>query len=78
MKNSLKIGALALFVAVSFAACKGSSSNGTSDSDTAKKADTAMSKMAPDTSKKDTSKKATADTSKKAATPAAKDTAKKK
>ncbi|MCO5946920.1 hypothetical protein [Mucilaginibacter flavidus] len=73
MKNSFKMGALALVIAVSFAACKGKGSAGSADSDTTKKADTAM-KMA-DTAKKmaDTAKKM-ADTAKKMA----KDTTKKK
>jgi len=70
MKNSFKMGALALVIAVSFTACKGKGASGSADSDTSKKADTSM-KMAPDTAKKDTSKKA--DTSK-----MAKDTSKKK
>lgn len=68
MKN-FKLGFLALAIAVSFAACKGSSS--ASGSDTSK-ADT--SKMAADTSKADTSKMA-ADTSK--ADTSKKDTTKK-
>jgi hypothetical protein len=73
MKNSFKMGALALIIAVSFAACKGKGAAGSADSDTSKKADTAM-KMA-DTAKKmaDTAKKM-ADTAKKMA----KDTTKKK
>jgi len=65
MKNSFKIGFLALAIATSFAACKG---KGAAGSDTTAKADTGKvdtSKMA-DTSKKDTSKmKMSADTSKK-------------
>jgi len=76
MKNSFKMGALALVIAVSFAACKGNKAPGTIDSDSLKKAGDTTTKVA-DTSKKavDTSKKAAADTSKKAA---AKDTTKKK
>jgi hypothetical protein len=74
MKNSFKLGVLALAIAVSFAACKGKGGSGSADSakDTAKM-DTAA-KMA-DTAKKmaDTAKKM-ADTAKKMAT----DTAKKK
>jgi hypothetical protein len=70
MKNSFKIGALAMVIAVSFAACKGKSGNGSSDSDTSKKVDTTVVKV--DTSKKaDTSKKVAVDTAKK-------DTSKKK
>ena len=63
MKNAFKMGALAVIIAVSFAACKGSGSAGSSDSDTSKKADTA--KVVADTAKKDTSKKLAADTAKK-------------
>ena len=59
MKNSIKLGALALVVAVSFAACGGNKSTSTTDSltvktDTTVKVDT--SKTA-DTTKKDTTKK---------------------
>ncbi|GGA90513.1 MULTISPECIES: hypothetical protein [Mucilaginibacter] len=57
MKN-FKLGFLALAIAVSFAACKGSSSSSAADST---KADS--SKMAADTTKADTSKMA-ADTTK--------------
>jgi hypothetical protein len=71
MKNSFKMGALALVIAVSFAACKGKGSAGSADSDTTKKADTTM-KMADTTKKADTTMKM-ADTTKKAA-----DTTKKK
>jgi hypothetical protein len=55
MKNSFKLGALALAIAVSFAACKGS---GSATTDTAKMDSAKMdsSKMAMDTTKKDTSK----------------------
>ena len=62
MKNSIKIGALALAIAVSFAACKGKS--GAAADSTATKTDTTA--KAADTSKKaaDTTKKA-ADTTKK-------------
>ncbi len=68
MKNSFKLGFLALAIAVSAAACKGNSSASSADStakvdsaataapaDTAAKADT--SKAAADTTKKDTTKK---------------------
>ena len=72
MKNSFKMGALALIIAVSFAACKGKGSAGSADSDTSKKADTAMkmadtAKKMADTAKKraDTAKKMAADTTKK-------------
>jgi hypothetical protein len=65
MKNSFKLGVLALAIAFSFAACKG---KGAAGSDSTK---TDSAKM--DTAKKDTAKKM-ADTSKKAA----KDTTKKK
>jgi len=71
MKNSFKMGALALVIAVSFAACKGKGAAGTSDSDTTKKVDTT--KVVVDTTKK------VVDTTKKADTAKAKtDTAKKK
>ena len=61
MKNSFKIGFLALAIAVSAAACKG---NGVASSaDSTKMADSA--KMASDTAKKDTSMKMSADTTKK-------------
>jgi len=66
------MGALALIIAVSFAACKGKGSAGSADSDTSKKADTAMkmadtAKKMADTAKKmaDTAKKMAADTTKK-------------
>jgi len=66
MKNSFKLGALALVIAVSFAACKGNGSNGSSDTDTTKKVvvDTTK-KVVVDSTKKvvDTTKKA--DTTKK-------------
>ena len=74
MKNSFKLGALALAIAVSFAACKGNGSNGSKDSDTSKKADTSMAKMADTSKKADTGKMKMADTSKKMAA----DTSKKK
>jgi hypothetical protein len=69
MKNSFKMGALALVIAVSFAACKGKGSAGSGDStkdttkvDTAKVADTTKkvadtTKAKVDTAKKDTTKK---------------------
>ena len=73
MKNSFKLGALALVIAFSFAACKGKSGSSAADSakadsakmDSAKMTDTAKKMM--DTAKKkmDTAKKMTADTSKK-------------
>ena len=77
MKNSFKMGALALVIAVSFAACKGKGAAANADSlakDSLAKDSAA--KAAADTAKKaaDTAKKA-ADTAKKAA--AAADTAKK-
>jgi hypothetical protein len=72
MKNSFKMGALALVIAVSFAACKGKGAAGSADSDTTKKMDTTAkmadtSKKMADTSKKmaDTTKKMAADTTKK-------------
>jgi len=64
MKNSFKLGVLALAITVSFAACKGSGAAGSSDSDTSKK-------VVVDTTKKvtvDTTKKVTVDTTKKADT----------
>jgi hypothetical protein len=69
MKNSFKVGAVALVIAVSFAACKGNGSSGTdtTKTDSTVKKDTVVkidstvkkdtSKMAADTAKKDTSKK---------------------
>jgi len=64
MKNSFKFGALALVIAVSFAACKGKSTSGTTDSTV--KVDSTVKKdsttVQADTTKKDTTKK---DTSKK-------------
>jgi len=68
MKNSFKIGFLALAIAVSAVACKGKSGSSAADSakmaDSTKMADSA--KMATDTAKKDTSKmKMSADTTKK-------------
>ena len=77
MKNTFKMGALALVVAVSFAACKGKGSAG---ADSAKmdsaKMDSAKMAAPADTSKKmaDTGKMKMADTSKKMM----KDTTKKK
>ncbi|SEP43979.1 hypothetical protein SAMN05428947_11957 [Mucilaginibacter sp. OK283] len=65
MKNSFKLGLVALAIATSFAACKGSGSSSAADSakmDTAKmdtaKADSAKTDTAKtDTTKKDTTKK---------------------
>ena len=58
MKNSFKLGALALVIAVSFAACKGNGSNGSSDTDTTKKVVVDSTKKVVDTTKKaDTTKK---------------------
>ncbi|SHM24843.1 hypothetical protein [Mucilaginibacter sp. OK098] len=64
MKNSFKMGALALVIAVSFAACKGKSDSTTTDTtvkvdstvkkDSVVKVDTTAKK---DTTKKDTTKK---------------------
>jgi hypothetical protein len=68
MKNSFKIASLALAIAVSFAACKGSSSTTSADS----------TKAAVDTAKKDTTAKMAADTGKMAADTTKKDTTKKK
>jgi len=58
MKNSIKLGALALAMAVSFASCSGKKSTSAADS---VKADSAK----VDTAKKDTTKKMSADTTKK-------------
>ena len=62
MKNSFKIGALALAIAVSFAACKGKNGSGSADStvkvDSTVKKDSTVVKA--DTAKKDTTKKDTA------------------
>jgi len=68
MKNSLKVGFLALAIAVSFAACKSKSGASSADSakmadsakaaDSMKMADTSKMKMS-DTTKKDTTKKDT-------------------
>jgi hypothetical protein len=67
MKNAFKVGFLALAIAVSFTACKGSASTATADSakmaDSAKaadsvKADSSKMKMA-DTTKADSTKKDT-------------------
>jgi hypothetical protein len=69
MKNSFKLGALALAIAVSFAACKGKGSAGgdstkmdSAKMDSAKMTDTAKkmmdtAKKMVDTAKKDTAKK---------------------
>jgi hypothetical protein len=61
MKNSFKLGVLALAIAVSFVACKGNGAAGSKDSDTTKK-------VVVDTTKKvviDSSKKVVVDTTKK-------------
>ncbi len=71
MKNSFKLGALALVIAVSFAACKGKGGSGTDSvkTDSVVKVDSTVKKdttVKVDTAKKaDTSKKAAADTAKK-------------
>ncbi len=61
MKNSFKVGALALAIAVSFAACKGAGSKSTDS--TAVKTDSTVVKTDSttkvDTAKKDTTKKDT-------------------
>jgi hypothetical protein len=66
MKNSFKLGFLALAITVSFAACKGNGSTGSTDSDTTKKVVVDSSKkvvvdstkkVVVDTMKKDTTKK---------------------
>jgi hypothetical protein len=57
MKNSFKIGTLALIIAVSFAACKGKGAAGAVKVDTSKKDSTAAVKA--DSTKKDTTKKDT-------------------
>jgi hypothetical protein len=60
MKNSFKVGALALVIAVSFAACKGKSGSGSADSTV--KVDSTVKKdstVKVDTAKKDTTKKDT-------------------
>ena len=68
MKNSFKIGFLALAIAVSAGACKGKSGSSAADSlkaaDSVKTADS-IKKATSDTTKKDTSKTAVADTTKK-------------
>jgi len=63
MKNSFKIGALALIIAVSFAACKGKGAAGSGDTakDTTVKVDTTKK----DTTAKVDTTKAKADTTKK-------------
>ncbi len=65
MKNSFKMGALALVIAVSFAACKGKGASGsdTTKTDSVKKDSTTVIKT-DSTAKKDTTK-AAADTTKK-------------
>ena len=71
MKNSFKLGALALVIAVSFAACKGKGAAGADSlkTDSTVKVDSTVKKdstVKVDTAKKaDTSKKAAADTAKK-------------
>ena len=67
MKNSFKMGALALVIAVSFAACKGKSDSAAGDTtkvtdttkvvDTTKKVVVDTTKKVVDTTKKDTTKK---------------------
>lgn len=60
MKNSFKMGALALVIAVSFAACKGKSGSGSADSTV--KVDSTVKKdsvVKVDSTKKDTTKKDT-------------------
>ncbi|QEC79144.1 hypothetical protein [Mucilaginibacter ginsenosidivorax] len=65
MKNSFKLGLVALAIATSFAACKGSGSASGTDTakmdtakmDTAKKDTTKMDTAKKDTTKKDTAKK---------------------
>ena len=68
MKNSFKMGALALVIAVSFAACKGKSDQ--AGGDTTKVTDT--------TKVVDTTKQVVVDTTKKVADTTKKDTTKKK
>jgi len=65
MKNTLKLGALALALAVSFASCSGKKS--TSAADSTAKADSIAKTTPPnpDTAKHDTSKMKMADTTKK-------------
>lgn len=60
MKNTLKLGALALVLTISFASCSGSKSTSTTDS-TKTGLDTAA-KPHPDTAKHDTTKMAGPDT----------------
>jgi ABC-type glycerol-3-phosphate transport system substrate-binding protein len=58
MKNSFKMGALALVIAVSFAACKGKSGSGSADSTV--KVDSTVKKdstVKVDSTKKDSTKK---------------------
>jgi hypothetical protein len=64
MKNSFKIGALALIIAVSFAACKGKGASGsdTTKTDSTVKVDSTIKKdstVKVDSTKKDTTKKDT-------------------
>ena len=58
MKNSIKLGAVALVLAVAFASCGGNKSTSTVDSTTVKKDTTVKVDSAKvDTAKKDTTKK---------------------
>ncbi|OCX53606.1 hypothetical protein BEL04_04750 [Mucilaginibacter sp. PPCGB 2223] len=58
MKNSIKLGAVALVVAVAFAACGGNKSASTVDSTVVKKDSTVkVDSVKADTTKKDTTKK---------------------
>lgn len=57
MKSSFKTGALALVIAVSFAACKGKGTAGSADSDTTRMADTSKMDNMTDTTKADTTTK---------------------
>lgn len=58
MKNSIKLGAVALVLAVSFAACGGNKSTSTVDSTVTKKDTTVkVDSVKTDTTKKDTTKK---------------------
>jgi hypothetical protein len=59
MKNSIKLGAVALVLSVSFAACSGSSSKAVVDSTTVKKDSTVVKtdSTKTDSTKKDSTKK---------------------
>ncbi len=59
MKNSIKLGAVALVLAVAFASCGGTKSTSTVDSTTVKKDSTVVKtdSTKTDTTKKDTTKK---------------------